>query len=205
MPRSTHSSHARRLAVAFGFGLLLAFVPIPGVRFITESVGATESLPGTRPMSAQELAQAQAGADEPLGEGRVVGSDENVDEFTAIGFTFDTPPSEPVMVRVKGGSGDFGPWQELATEDDEGPDRQSAEAGRSGTAPLWVGTGTGYEVSVGAQDGSSVDVVTVHDEVRRTVVEATPRPALPFRPRSASTCGRHGRPGLRPAPATAPP
>jgi hypothetical protein len=176
MSSSLRSRALRLSAVAFGFGLLLAFVPVPAVQFATQSVGATESLPSVRPMQAEERAAAQAQADTPITGDRVVGADAAADRFTAIGFTFDRQPSQPVLVRVKRADGTFGDWTHLESEDAEGPDQGSAEgrAGRHGTAPLWVGSSTGYEVSLAPSDAASADVVTVHDVEHRSTVVAEP-------------------------------
>ncbi len=164
----------RRCAVLFGFGLLLAVVPIPAVSFNMASVGAVEDVVGATPMTDQDLAAAQAAADEPIGDDRVVAAAEPADEFTAIGFTFDTPPEAPVMVRIRDAAGQLGEWQELEVNLDDGPDAGSPEAGRSGTEPLWVRDATGYEVSLASTDVSGARTVTVHDELQRTAVDATP-------------------------------
>lgn len=157
-----------------GVGLLLPFVPLPGLEFSTRSVGATADLPAPAPIGVDELAAAQAAADEPLGADRVISSAPYVESFTAIGLTFDTPPSAPVMIRIKDDGGRFGGWRELQLEDDDGPDRGSPEDTGAGTEPVWVGASTGYQVSVATEDVGSAKVVTVHDELQRSVVDATP-------------------------------
>jgi len=164
----------RRFAAVVGGGLLLAVVPIPAMTFTTQSVGATEAVPAPEPMAPDELAAAQAATDEPIGTNRVVAGRADADGFTAIGFTFDEAPSAPVLVRVRDEHGRMGAWQELESQDSEGPDEGSAEAGRSGTEPLWVRDATGYEVSLGAGDAPGAKVVTVRDELRRATVDATP-------------------------------
>lgn len=164
----------RRLAVLFGFGLLLAVVPLPAPTFAVESVGATESVPVATPMSPSELVAAQAEADEPIGTDRVVAGTSGAERFTAIGFTFPKAPAGPVLVRIRDASGRMGDWQELAAQDSEGPDASSPEAGGHGTEPLWVRDATGYEVSLAASDAADARVVTVHDELRRTTTDATP-------------------------------
>ena len=61
---STRSRLLRRAALAMGVGLLLPFVPLPGLEFSTRSVGATADLPAPAPIGVDELAAAQAAADE---------------------------------------------------------------------------------------------------------------------------------------------
>ena len=201
-----HSSPAsnralRRLAVAFGFGLLLSFVPLPGLVFSTASVGATTPLPALEPASPEDVAAVQAVSDEPVGTDRVAGAEESVAGFTTIGITFDTPPDQPVFVRVKDAGGTFGEWRELAVEADEGPDGSTD----AGTQPFWVGEGTGYEVNLGTEDATDADVVVVRDEQRRSTVVATPAAGaaapVPFGITSRAGWGARAPP----APATAAP
>lgn len=163
----------RRLSVVFGFGLLFAAVPLPGLTFATQSVGATAEVPAAVAMTPQQVAELQAVADEPIGVDRVVAADVDAGTFTAIGFTFDAQPSAPVFARVRDANGVMGKWQELEREDAEGPDPSSSEAGRSGTAPMWVGAVTGYEVSLSASDARGAQVVTVHDELHRSIAAST--------------------------------
>lgn len=158
----------------FGFGLLLAVVPIPVVSFSVQSVGAVADVPSTVAMSATDHAAAQAAVDEPIGADRVVASDTATGTFTAIGFTFDDQPTGPVLVRIKEPSGGFGDWRELHAEDSDGPDVGTGEASRSGTEPLWVEEATGYEVSLSTTDAAGARVVTVHDELHRSTTDATP-------------------------------
>lgn len=171
---SGRSRLLRRAAVLLGVGLLLPFVPLPGLEFTTQSVGATAELPAPAPIEADQLVAAQAAADEPIGFDRVISTAGDVDSFSAIGLTFDAEPSAPVMIRVKDEGGRFGDWRELHMETDDGPDRGSPEDTGSGTEPIWVGDATGYEVSVATADAASAKVVTVHDELQRSVVDATP-------------------------------
>ena len=65
----------RRLSVVFGFGLLFAAVPLPGLTFATQSVGATAEVPAAVAMTPQQVAELQAVADEPIGVDRVVAAD----------------------------------------------------------------------------------------------------------------------------------
>jgi hypothetical protein len=173
---SSPGSRALRLsAVAFGFGLLLAFVPTPAVQFSTRSVGATEALPTTEPMPAADQAQAQAQADVPLTGDRVVSTNAEVADFTAIGVTFDRAPDQPVLVRVKDAAGTFGPWKHLDSED-SGPDAGTEESAHSrhSTEPLWVKHASGYEISLAPSDARAAKVATVRDVEHRSVVQAEP-------------------------------
>ena len=174
MSRRPSGRILRRCAVLFGFGLLLAVVPIPAVSFNMTSVGAVDDVVGAVPMTDEDLAAAQAAADEPIGDDRVVAAEQDAGSFTAIGFTFDAAPDVPVMVRIRDASGELGEWQELEVNLDDGPDAGSPEAGRPGTEPLWVRDATGYEVSLGASDLDGARTVTVRDEMRRSAVDATP-------------------------------
>lgn len=163
----------RRLAAAFAFGLLFAFLPLPGLTFSVQSVGAAAAVTTLRSMTAEELADAQASITEPIGANRSVATDADMAPFTAIGFTFDAQPSGPVLVRVRDASGQLGTWKELESDDAEGPDHGSTEAARSGTEPLWVGEGTGYEVSL-PEGTRGPQVVVVRDELHRSTTDATP-------------------------------
>jgi hypothetical protein len=174
MSRRPRGRVLHRLAVAFGFGLLLSVVPLPVMTFATQSVGAVEEVPTTTTMPPDELAAAQAASDEPIGTDRVVAEDADTGTFTAIGFSFDREPESPVLVRIRDASGNLGEWRELENEEADGPDAGTGETSRPSTAPLWVRDATGYEVSLGTEDAATAKVVTVRDELRRTVAEATP-------------------------------
>lgn len=165
----------KRLIAAAAFGLVLSVVPLPKFEFLPRAVTEVVPLPEVQDAGADELTEVQAAADEPLGTDRVQAAEESTPGFTVIGLTFDTPPDQPVLVRVKDDDGNFGPWQELHAETAEGPDAGSPESdGRTGTEPFWVGDGTGYEVNLGADDAPEADVVLVHEEQQRTIAEATP-------------------------------
>lgn len=163
----------RRLSALFGFGLLFSVLPLPALSFSVQSVGASEAVAALTPMTPTELAAAQSTVSVPIGSDRLTASDAHMAPFTAIGFTFETQPTAPVLVRVRDGAGRLGPWKTLESEDAEGPDHGSAEAARSGTEPLWVGEGTGYEVSLPAGTRAP-RVVVVRDEMHRSTIDATP-------------------------------
>ena len=171
-------------------------------------MGATDDVPAVAAMTPEQVEAAQAATSEPIGSDRVVAVDTSEPTFSTIGFTFDSAPEEPVLVRVRDGEGRLGDWQEVEVDDGEGPDSDSPEAerarsagsgaagsdaGRAGTAPLWVGRGTGYEVSFGADDARGARVVTVRDQLRRVAADSTPlagaATAPPFGIRTRDTWG----------------
>ena len=157
--------------------MLLGFLPSPQLTFGNVSVGNVLPFPSTEAVGAAELTAQQSAADEPLGADRVSGTDTSTGEFSSIGVTFDTPPTDPVMVRVKSQSGRWSEWHEFEGDPNEGPDAGTTEAdrARAGTEPLWVKDATGYEVSIGSGDvGNDAKVVLVQDEQRRGVAVATP-------------------------------
>lgn len=170
---SRRGRFVRRASVLFGLGFLLAVVPVPTVTFAIQSAGAAEAVTATSPMTPEQLVEAQQAVGESLGPDRVVASESGMSPFTAIGFTFDTQPSAPVLVRVRDARGALGAWTKLESQDTEGPDTGSAERARSGTEPLWVRSATGYEVSF-PDDVSGARVVVVRDELHRSTVDATP-------------------------------
>jgi hypothetical protein len=159
----------RRAVLGAAVGLIALTAPLPGLEFIEASVGATVALPVVEPAPAVSTAEAQAAADEPLGEDRVQALQPSA-EFSVIGLQFDDVPEQPVMVRVKDPDGAFGPWQELHADLYEGPDEPASVA----TEPFWVGEGAGYEVNLGAADAADAEVVLVHEEQQRAVGDATP-------------------------------
>ena len=190
--------------MAFGAGVLLSVLPLPGVQFGLQSVGAVTDLPEVEATSPDDLAEIRSDtASSPSGD-RVTATDEQVREFTTIGFRFDTPPTGGVYVRVRDERGQFGDWEQLSVTD-EGPDTGSAEAARAvavTTDPVWVGKGTGYELSVAESAAAEAEVVTVHDQVQRTVVDASPLAgaAPPFAVRPRSDWGARAVDGLNVAP-----
>jgi hypothetical protein len=151
-------------------GLVALMAPLPGLEFIEVSVGATVALPRVEPAPVASTAEAQAAADEPLGEDRVQAAQPSAAEFSVIGLQFDEVPEQPVMVRVKDPDGGFGPWQELHADLYEGPDQPASVA----TEPFWVGEGAGYEVNLGAADAAGAEVVLVHEDQQRAVGDTTP-------------------------------
>ncbi len=156
--------------------LVAPVVPLPG--FTTEVVAAAESvpMPKLRIADDSELTEIEAAAETEIdGSQRLAGRQEDVEEFSMIGVSLDETPTEPVLVRVKDLAGEWGDWQELAVELDEGPDLTSPEAAGStvGTEPLWVDEADGYEVSLSAHDAPSADVVVVREHEQTTVVETS--------------------------------
>ena len=132
---------------------------------------------------ATSIAAQQPAADEPLGSDRVIGTVADTASFSMIGVTFRERPTEPVLVRTRDGSGRWGEWSGLEFEDSDGPDSNTTEAAAAssqpgfdpyGTAPLFVGRGHGYEVSLGSGDARSADVVVVRESFQRSVADSTP-------------------------------
>ncbi len=197
---SVHLRHRafRALIVACGAGLLLAALPLPGLSFGLRSAAAIEDVPELAPTPVGTLAEIRSETGVDPGTSRLNATDVDVADFTTIGFRFDRAPSGPVYVRVRGASGAFGDWEELPVSD-EGPDVGSAEAAGASitTDPLFVGSASGYEVSLPAAGGDA-EVVTVHDRRERVAVEATPfaDAAAPFEIKSRSSWGARPVTGL---------
>ena len=168
----------KKLALPFALGLLLAFVPLPNVSFLSAPVLDRLPLPVVSDVGAQELSEQQAAADELLGTDRVSGVQDDVAAFSTIGILFDDAPTEPVMMRTQAADGSWDDWREVGVESDEGPDADTSEAAAApasyGTEPIWVDEAVGYELSVGAGDADGAEVALVRDELQRTVTEATP-------------------------------
>ena len=155
----------RRLGVGFALALFLLVAPMPQLEFVEQAVAATVDLPPADAATPEEMAEVQAAADEPLGEDRVQATEEATEEFSLMAVVFDTPPDEPVMVRVDDGAGNWGDWRELHVANDEGPDDPT----NYGTEPVWVGASQAYEVLLDAEDSGDAAVVLVRNELRRTV------------------------------------
>jgi hypothetical protein len=177
----------RRLGVGFALALFLLVAPMPQLEFVEQAVAATVDLPPADAATPEEMAEVQAAADEPLGEDRVQATEEATEEFSLMAVVFDTPPDEPVMVRVDDGAGNWGDWRELHVADDEGPDDPT----NYGTEPFWVGASQAYEVNLDAEDSGDAAVVLVRNELRRTVAVteevagASIAPPFGVNPRSA--------------------
>ncbi len=182
--------------MACGAGLLLAALPLPGLSFGLRSASAIEDVPALAPTPSGILAEIRAETGVDPGAAQLTAADDDVAEFTTIGFRFDRTPSGPVYVRVRDASGSLGDWEELPVSD-EGPDGGTAEAAGAAitTDPLFVGSASGYEVSLPAGAGDDAEVVTVHDRRERVAVEATPfaDAAAPYEIGSRTTGG--ARPG----------
>jgi hypothetical protein len=185
--------------VACGAGLLLAALPLPGLSFGLRSASAIEDVPALAPTPSGILAEIRAETGVDPGAAQLTAADDDVAEFTTIGFRFDRTPSGPVYVRVRDASGSLGDWEELPVSD-EGPDGGTAEAAGAAitTDPLFVGSASGYEVSLPAGAGDDAEVVTVHDRRERVAVEATPfaDAAAPFEIKSRSSWGARPVTGL---------
>ncbi len=160
----------RRMTVLAASTLFMMMAPLPHLSFIEQSVGAAVDLPAPDPATPAEMGEVQAAADEPLVTPRVQAADADVEEFSLMGVVFDTPPEEPVMVRVRDAAGTWGDWQELEVPLDEGPDNPT----NYGTEPFWVGPSQGYEVNLDTGDSADASVVLVRKELRRAVAVSEP-------------------------------
>ncbi len=179
---------ARRLAVGFALALFALMAPLPKLEFVEQAVASTVELPPADVATTEEMAEVQQAADEPLGDERVQATEEATEEFSLMAVVFDSPPEEPVMVRVDDGAGNWGEWRELHAEQDEGPDDPT----NYGTEPFWVGSSEAYEVNLDAHDSQDASVVLVRTELRRSVaavedVAGAASSPIPFQvnPRSA--------------------
>jgi len=186
----------------FAVGLLLSVTPLPQMEFVDAPHGVVVAFPSTRPAAASEVEALSAAVEDGVVElgDRVVGSDPSAEEFTMIGVRFDRPPTEPVLVRVREDDGSWSEWEELEQSVDDGPDATSPEATDViATEPLWVGSSSGYEVSVAAGDEAVADIALVHERVERTVSESVSlaeASAAPFPVRSRSAWNTRGNPTL---------
>lgn len=161
----------RRLAAVAALALALVVVPVPRMEITSVAVAAIEEPTQVLPADEEAAQEVAAVADEPVTGERVVARGAGVEEFSTIGITFDSQPEGPVFVRVLDPEGVPGEWRELHVDPDEGPDGGS---GVPGTEPMWVGEASGYEVNLAAADAGIADVTVVRDEMRRSVVDATP-------------------------------
>ena len=190
---SSRARGLRRLAVAGALGVLLTFLPTPKFTFIDASVGSLSPLPMLEDAGAAEVTAMQGAVDTTLVGDRVIGTEPSTDEFTMIGVSFDEPPADPVLVRVRDAAGSWGEWNELEYSGDAGPDAGSGEHTTTHTTePLWVGDAQGYQLSIGEGDEHGTEVALVHERPTRIVAESTPlagaagSPApFPIQPRSA--------------------
>lgn len=173
-------------------GVLLAFLPAPQFRFLDASVGSLSPFPTVTDAGAAELEQMQDVVETTLVGDRVLGTEDDAGEFTMIGVSLREAPSDPVMVRVREDDGTWGEWNELEYEDEKGPDPGTGETSNITTEPLWVGTASGYQLSVADGDESGAEVALVREEPMRVVADSTPladavtSPApFPVQPRSS--------------------
>lgn len=173
-PRPTprvRSRRAVRLAVvAGGLGMLLAVLPLPNWSFTSVSVGSHRVLPAVATASAAELRTVAVQSGTQVTGDRVAAADPSVPTFNSIGLTFDRAPSEPVFLRTRRPDGGWDPWKVLPVSADEGPDGSTS----AGTDPVWTGGAVGYEVNLGRSDAKVADVVTVAEQLRRSVADTTP-------------------------------
>lgn len=169
-PRVRRRRAVRLAVVAGGLGMLLAALPLPNWSFTSVSVGSHRVLPTVETASAAELRTVAVQSGTQVTGDRVAAADTSVPTFNSIGLTFDRAPSEPVFLRTQRPDGGWDPWQVLPVSADEGPDGTTS----AGTDAVWTGGAVGYEVNLGRSDAKVADVVTVADQLRRSVADTTP-------------------------------
>lgn len=182
VPPRPRTRALRLAAAAFSAGLVLSVAPIPTFAFVPVAAAESTPLSEFEPQPLADLAAIDDASEATLREPRVRAVEEDAEDFGLIGATFEAVPEEPVMVRVRDGSGRWGRWTELEVDLDKGPDPGTSEAaaaasdavGPLATEPLWVGEGTGYELSVAEGDAHGVSVSVVRERVRRVVAESVP-------------------------------
>ena len=84
-------------------------------------------------------------------------------DYGMVGVTWvhgTAPTGTKVRVRSRV-DGAWTPWQSLPVELDEGPSADQDSNVRDGTAPLWVGDGTGVAVRITAPSGDGPDRIRV--------------------------------------------
>lgn len=176
-PLPARARALRLAAAAFAAGLVLSVAPLPTPSFVAVAVAETASTPSFSDMPATSLAAQRAASEEPIGAERVSAVEASVEEFNLIGVTLDAEPDEPVLVRVREDDGAWGEWNEVEVDVDLGPDPGTPESqGSVGvvTEPIWVGSASGFEVSVAPDDTDHVGVTVVRERTRRVVAESTP-------------------------------
>ncbi len=131
---------------------------------VTVAAAATVLAVGSPPPAAAATPQAMVVDSFPVdvhaGGGREVGTEEALESFTMIGATYESTTPDAGRVRVLV-DGEWSAWFRLvgAGEDaDHGPDAGTGEGDRPASDPVWVGDGTGFQLSLPADAAD----VTVH-------------------------------------------
>lgn len=178
-PHSARTRAFRLLTAVFAAGLVMAVAPLPTPSFIAVASASAAPLEDFSPLDAREVESLRSAAEGPVGAERVSAAATDVEGFSLVGVSLADVPDEPVMVRVRDRDGGWGEWNELEVDRDAGPEQGSAEdaasSGRVVSEPVWVGEGTGYEVSVADGDrAGGVEVTVVRERTKRVLAESTP-------------------------------
>lgn len=188
-PRRTLRAIAM-LAAGGALATSLVLAPTPAVAESVTSRTRTEPLL-LRPTAADQATVARAAGDDQPTDGASTSSarvrrQRATTPFVAVGATVDAAPSGPVRMRTRG-IGPWSPWFELHFDTGDAPDPdQEPTNPRLHSAPVWVGSGSTYEIDVPVE----LDRVDVHlvEEVRTTelTADAAGAAAAPaINPRSA--------------------
>lgn len=167
------SSRTKKLGILVALIAFLSVVPLPGMEFAPVASATERSFSSLR-LDPNPDANS-------LGSGRVIRGEESTEPFTLIGLTYESEPTEPVLVRVHQG-GAWGEWKELPLEGSSGPDENSKEAARVEAAdapkfssePSFVGSADGYQVSIATDSQSGTQVSLVRESIGRVITDATP-------------------------------
>jgi hypothetical protein len=171
---------AAQLLAVVVLGTVVALGPRPSLA--TEYRTDVETVP----VELEAVAIPGPGGAESTSE-RLVGGDEDVDEFTMIGATYFSDAPNRGRVRVLT-DGEWSEWTRLIVESDHGPDPGTGEENRPASDPIWFGDGEGYEVSLPADaSGVRVHLVREHEEqvLEDGTEEAEGYTVPTVRPRSA--------------------
>jgi SpoIID/LytB domain protein len=111
------------------------------------------------------------------------------DPFGLVGLSWDSPPPEDSVVKVRVREEDgWTPWLPIPWHDDHGPDEDSAEAqgARSGTDPMLTGESDAVQVWVQTPDGEAPPNTQVHlvdtddvDVQQPALAQASAAPGMP--------------------------
>ena len=222
----------RRIALVVTFlALLGALVLAPAPSFALEPASRLDPVPLTLSAQPAPAADAQgqapastdpsttgapldqssepARAQQAAAPGRQRARAEGVAGFRLIAVKLHTASDDPVLLRVHTATG-WGAWQSLATDGDDAPDADTAEAvhgtqvadGAKFSEPVWVGVADGYEISL-PTDATDATADLVRDTTRITkrngseagaaVVPPTGQPAI------NSRASWNARPSVDPA------
>ncbi|HYJ66068.1 MAG TPA: N-acetylmuramoyl-L-alanine amidase [Nocardioidaceae bacterium] len=160
---------ARRLAVTAATGAIAAtiLVAVGSSDSTSRPLASSDASPTDGPsVQSLDVPAAEAGRSPARGGGQLVASlaQTRTESYGMVAVTWrhgTAPDGTKVRVRLRV-DGVWKPWQSLPIDLDEGPAAgEEAADVRDGTAPLWVGEGTGVAVDVTAPGGSGPDGIRV--------------------------------------------